>query len=81
MMLSRVRPLSGLVVARQHPPPAKGFCFLAVEDPDGVVNVVAPPAMYEQCRQAIHSAFVIVDGVVHKDHGAVKVLAAVISAI
>ena len=68
--------IGGLIVARQHPPTAKGFCFLAVEDPDGMVNVVVPPAVYEQCRQAIHSAFVIVEGVVQKDHGAINVLAA-----
>jgi len=66
--------IGGLIVARQHPPTAKGFCFLAVEDPD--VNVVVPPAVYEQCRQAVHSAFVIVEGVVQKDHGAINVLAA-----
>jgi len=73
--------IGGLIVARQHPPTAKGFCFLAVEDPDGMVNVVIPPAVYEQCREAIHSAFVIVDGLVQKDHGAINVLAAVISEI
>jgi error-prone DNA polymerase len=73
--------IGGLIVARQHPPTAKGFCFLAVEDPDGMVTVVVPPAVYEQCRKAIHSAFVIVDGLVQKDHGAVNVLAAVISEI
>jgi len=68
--------IGGLIVARQHPPTAKGFCFLAVEDPDGMVNVVVPPPVYEKCRQAIHSAFVIIEGVVQKDHGAVNVLAA-----
>jgi error-prone DNA polymerase len=67
--------IGGLIVARQHPPTAKGFCFLAVEDPDGMVNVVVPPDVYAQCRQAIHSAFVIVEGVVEKDHGAINVLA------
>jgi error-prone DNA polymerase len=70
--------IGGLIVARQHPPTAKGFCFLAVEDPDGMVNVVVPPDVYEQCRQAIHSAFVIVEGVVQKDHGAINVLAALV---
>ena len=70
--------IGGLIVARQHPPTAKGFCFLAVEDPDGMVNVVVPPAVYEQSRQAIHSAFVIVDGWVQKDHGAINVLAAAV---
>ena len=46
-----------------------------MEDPEGMVNVVVPPAVYEQCRQAIHSAFVIVEGVVEKNHGAINVLA------
>jgi DNA polymerase III alpha subunit len=49
-----------------------------VEDPEGMVNVVVPPDVYEQCRQAIHSAFVIVEGVVQKDHGAISVLAAAV---
>jgi DNA polymerase III alpha subunit len=69
---------TGLIVARQHPPTAKGFCFLAVEDPDGMVNVVVPPAVYEQCREAIHSVFVIIEGVVQKDHGAINFLAAAV---
>ena len=70
--------IGGLIVVRQHPPTAKGFCFLAVEDPDGMVNVVVPPAVYETCRQAIHSTFVIVEGIVQKDHGAINVLAAAV---
>lgn len=41
-----------------------------------MVNVVVPPDVYTQCRQAIHGAFVIIDGVVQKDHGAINVLAA-----
>ena len=73
--------IGGLIVACQHPPTAKGFCFLVVEDPDGMVNVVVPPAVYEQCRPAIHGAFVIVDGLVQRDHGAINILAAVICAI
>ena len=52
--------------------------FLRAHNPDGMVNVVVPPAMYEQCRQAIHSAFVIVEGVVQQDHGAINVLAAAV---
>ena len=56
--------IDGLMVARQHPPTAKGFCFLAVEGPEGMMNVVVRPAVYEQCREAIYSAFVIADGLV-----------------
>ncbi len=43
-----------------------------------MVNVVVPPAVYEQCREAIHGAFVIVEGVVQKDPGAINVLAVVV---
>ena len=43
-----------------------------------MANVVVPPAVYVQRRQAIHSAFVIVEGVVQKDHGAINVLAAAV---
>jgi hypothetical protein len=37
--------------------------------------------VYAQCRQAIHAAFVVVDGVVQKDHGAINVLAASVNAV
>jgi len=40
--------------------------------------VQVPPTVYEECRQAIHSAFVVVEGVVQKDHGAINVLAAAV---
>lgn len=70
----RVR-IGGLVVARQKPPTAKGFAFLAVEDPEGMVNVVVSPDVYAACRQAMRCAFVLVDGVVQKNHGAINVVA------
>jgi error-prone DNA polymerase len=70
----RVR-IGGMVVARQKPPTAKGFAFLAVEDPDGMVNVVVSPDVSAACRQAMRCAFVLVDGVVQKDHGAINVVA------
>jgi error-prone DNA polymerase len=67
--------IGGLVAARQRPPTAKGVCFLAVEDPDGIVNVVVLPEVYACCRQAVRSAFVLVDGVVQRGHGAIHILA------
>lgn len=67
--------IGGLVAARQRPPTAKGVCFLAVEDPDGIANVVVLPEVYARCRQAVRSAFVLVDGVVQRQHGAVHVVA------
>jgi error-prone DNA polymerase len=73
--------VGGLIVSRQHPPTAKGFAFLALEDPDGMVNVVVAPDVYAQCREAMHRAFVVVDGVVQHDHGALNVIARKVSEI
>lgn len=67
--------VGGIIVARQRPPTAKGVCFLAVEDPDGMVNVVVPPNVYAECRQAVRETFVIVEGVLQKEHGAIHVVA------
>jgi error-prone DNA polymerase len=67
--------IGGLIVARQHPPTAKGFAFLAVEDPTGMVNVVVHPAIYERDRQALHGTFVVIEGVLQKERGAVSVAA------
>ena len=61
--------------ARQHPPTAKGYGFLAVEDPDGIVNVVLSLEVYARCREAVHGAFVIIEGLVQRDHGAIHVVA------
>ena len=63
--------IGGLIVARQHPPTAKGFAFLAVEDPTGMVNVVLSPDVYAASREALHGAFVLIEGLkVQKDHRA-----------
>ena len=62
--------IGGVIVARQHPPTAKGFAFLDVEDPGGMVNVVIAPDVYARDRAALQGAFVLVDGVLQRDHGA-----------
>jgi error-prone DNA polymerase len=67
--------IGGLIVARQRPPTAKGVCFLAVEDADGMVNVVVSPEVYDRCRPAVHAAFVLVEGVLDKRHKAINVVA------
>ena len=73
--------IGGVVVAHQHPPTAKGYGFLAVEDPDGMVNVVIAPDIYAQYRDAIHGTFVVVDGVLQRDHGAINVVAQEVSKV
>jgi error-prone DNA polymerase len=73
--------IGGIVAACQRPPTAKGVCFMAVEDPDGIANVVVLPEVYARCRQALRSAFVLVDGVVQRQHGAVHVVAREVRAV
>ncbi len=73
--------IGGLIVARQHPPTAKGFAFLAVEDPTGMVNVVEHPTIYERDQQALHSALVLIEGVLQEERGAISVAAKKVSAV
>jgi len=35
-----------------------------------LVDVIVVPPVYEQCQAAVHSAFVLVEGVLQKDDGA-----------
>lgn len=46
-----------------------------------MVNVIVAPPVYEQCRAAVHGAFVLVEGVLQKDHGAINVVARQIDAV
>ncbi len=73
--------IGGVVVSQQRPGTAKGFAFLAVEDPDGMVNVVVPPIVQQECREAMHRAFVVVEGAVQFDHGAINVVARKVVAV
>lgn len=45
--------LGGLVIVRQRPPTAKGFCFMSVEDESGLANLVIEPRRFEQYRKEI----------------------------
>jgi DNA polymerase III alpha subunit len=60
---------------------AKGFAFLAIEDPTGMVNVILTPDVYAQYRSTLQGAFVLIEGVVQKDRGAINVVAQRIEAI
>jgi len=65
--------VAGLVIVRQRPGTAKGFCFLTLEDETGICNAVVVPAQFEKHRALIHTAALlqvegplqIVDGVIH----------------
>ncbi len=65
--------VAGLVIVRQRPGTAKGFCFLTLEDETGVSNAVVVPAQFERHRALIHRAALlqvegplqVVEGVIH----------------
>jgi error-prone DNA polymerase len=65
--------VAGLVIVRQRPGTAKGFCFLTLEDETGIANAVVVPDMFQRHRATIHTAALllvegplqIVDGVIH----------------
>jgi DNA polymerase III alpha subunit len=57
------------------------LAFLAVEDPTGMVNAVLAPDVYAQYRSTLQGAFVLIEGVVQKDHGAINVVAQLIESV
>jgi len=65
--------VAGLVIVRQRPGTAKGFCFLTLEDETGVSNAVVVPAQFDRHRALIHRASLlqvegplqVVEGVIH----------------
>jgi error-prone DNA polymerase len=65
--------VAGLVIVRQRPGTAKGFCFLTLEDETGVSNAVVVPDQFQRHRALIHRASLlevegplqVVDGVIH----------------
>ncbi len=65
--------VAGLVIVRQRPGTAKGFCFITLEDETGVSNAVVVPDLFQRHRSLIHRASLlqvegplqVVDGVIH----------------
>ena len=65
--------VAGLVIVRQRPGTAKGFCFITLEDETGTANAVVLPDMFQRYRSVIHTAALLsiegplqkVDGVIH----------------
>jgi error-prone DNA polymerase len=70
--------IGGLVVARQRPGTAKGVVFMLLEDEEGTVNLVVPPAIYERDRLAVRTEpLVLAEGTLERfaaGGGAVNVL-------
>ena len=65
--------IAGLVIVRQRPGTAKGFCFLTLEDETGTSNAVVVPDRFQGWRGVIHTAALLwvegplqkIDGVIH----------------
>jgi error-prone DNA polymerase len=68
--------VAGLVVVHQSPPTAKAHHFICIEDALGMVNVIIRPSVYQQHRQLLHTAhLLIVEGTVQQEGGVTSVLA------
>jgi len=48
--------IAGLVIVRQRPGTAKGFCFITLEDETGTANAIVVPDMFQRYRSVIHTA-------------------------
>jgi error-prone DNA polymerase len=73
--------MTGVIVARQRPPTAKGTAFLALEDEGGLVNVVLKPEVYEAHRKILRSPFVVIEGKLQRRGQAISVLARKVVAV
>jgi error-prone DNA polymerase len=67
--------VGGICTAPRRPPTASGVCFVMVDNPSGITQVIVPKAIYERDRAAIRSGFIVVEGRVQRRHGNVTVAA------
>ena len=68
--------VAGIVINRQHPPTARGYTFLSLEDETGLVNVIIRPDIFTRYQRAIlDSPVMMVNGELQDEHGAVQVMA------
>ena len=51
--------IAGLVIVRQRPGTAKGFCFITLEDETGTANAVVVPDVFQRYRVLIHTAAIL----------------------
>ncbi|MCY4113591.1 MAG: error-prone DNA polymerase [Chloroflexi bacterium] len=68
--------VAGIVINRQHPPTARGYTFLSLEDETGLVNIIIRPSVFTRYQRAIlDSPVMLVYGEMQDEHGAVQVMA------
>ena len=66
--------VAGIVICRQRPGTAKGFCFVTLEDETGLANVVITPKLFEQHRRlVVRSPLLVVEGVLQEEQGVLNV--------
>lgn len=66
--------VAGIVICRQRPGTAKGFCFVTLEDETGLINVVITPKLFEQHRRlVVRSPLLVVEGVLQEEQGVLNV--------
>jgi error-prone DNA polymerase len=71
----RVR-VAGAVIVRQRPGTAKGFVFLSLEDETGIANVIVTPDVFDANRRTlVEEPYLIVEGALQNQDGAVSVKA------
>jgi error-prone DNA polymerase len=77
----RVR-TAGAVIVRQRPGTAKGFFFLSLEDETGIANVIITPQVYDTYKRTIvDEPYLLVEGVLQNQDGAVSIKADRIDAL
>jgi error-prone DNA polymerase len=60
--------VAGWMVIRQRPPTAKGHVFITLEDEEGLVNLIVRPGTYEQYRDVLRNApLLLVEGVLQQE--------------
>ena len=68
--------IAGLVTHRQRPPTANGICFLNIEDPTGMINVIVPAKTWAALdRRTRYAGALLIYGTVEAQDGSVNVLA------
>ncbi|MBR7839222.1 error-prone DNA polymerase, partial [Actinospica durhamensis] len=74
--------IAGLVTHRQRPPTANGICFLNLEDPTGMINVIVPAKTWAALdRRTRYAGALLIHGTVESKDGSVNVLAGRLSPI
>ncbi|MDO8666990.1 MAG: OB-fold nucleic acid binding domain-containing protein, partial [Gemmatimonadales bacterium] len=66
--------VAGIVICRQRPGTAKGFCFVTLEDETGLANIVITPQLFEANKKLIvRSPLLVVRGILQEEQGVLNV--------